>query len=77
MATELRKVEDSHEPGEDTVVVAPRPGVKVYENPHEMIVIRNSGDPYDDDTFTLIHPDDAERVAQALIEAASDIRSRR
>jgi hypothetical protein len=69
---ELKRVEEINtEPGEDTIVVHPRPGVKVYDNPHGMIVIRNFGDPYDDDSFTIVHPDDAQSVANALLEIAA------
>lgn len=64
---------DGGEPGEDTVVVQPRPGVKVYGNPRGLIVIRNFGSEDDDELFALVHPEDAEAVSRALLEVAESL----
>ena len=64
------------------VVVTPKPGVKVYPNREDMIVIANfseehSGDEYCEHigcSYVRIHPDDAELVAKAILATSRDIK---
>jgi hypothetical protein len=52
------------------VVVAAKPGVKVYANSAGMIVVRNFSDVNRDDEddliYVLVHPDDVDVVAEAM-----------
>jgi hypothetical protein len=62
---------------DDFIVITPKPGVKVYPNQNDMIVLKNFGDAYrdeDDMNYVVIHPDDAELVAKSLLEMARDIK---
>jgi hypothetical protein len=54
---------------DDSVVVAPRPGVAIYENKFGNVVIRtqNLDDPYDDN-FAFVTPEGLSAVIKALKE---------
>jgi hypothetical protein len=64
---------------DDDVVVAARPGVKVYSNSAGMIVLRNFADANRDDDemiYVLIHPDDVDAVAEAMKQWRDTVQSK-
>jgi len=54
----------------DDVVLRQQPATAIYLNPFGMVVVRQEADPFEDDPFIVIAPNNALAVAQAIIEAA-------
>jgi hypothetical protein len=60
----------------DSVVLRAYGSIAVYENPHGDVVVRQEGDALEEDDHWVVIPvQDAELVAQAIVEKAKEIKS--
>lgn len=59
---------DWNNPDEDSIVIKPRPGIAVYRNRADDVVIRvqNTSDAYNEDHFAFIRPESLPAVIKAL-----------
>jgi hypothetical protein len=59
----------------DSVVLRAYGSIAVYENPHGDVVVRQEGDALEEDDHWVVIPvQDAELIAQAIIEKAREIK---